>query len=98
MDHGILNLPLSKRGGGSIDAQIDRYKKSAARERAGRSKIASQARKAAAAALKAAPDSKLVSLAGKLKLTLGQTRAKLKSECISSPHLVLSFLTENIQL
>lgn len=23
-DHGILNLPLDKRGGGSLDAQIDR--------------------------------------------------------------------------
>lgn len=31
-DHGILNLPLSKRGGGSIDAQIDRYKREKARE------------------------------------------------------------------
>lgn len=25
LDHGILNVPLSKRGGGSLDAQIDRH-------------------------------------------------------------------------
>lgn len=27
MDHGTLNIPLSKRGGGSIDNQIDKYNK-----------------------------------------------------------------------
>ena len=27
LDHGILNLPLHKRGQGSIDSQLDRYKK-----------------------------------------------------------------------
>lgn len=31
LDHGILNLPLSKRGGGSLDAQIDRWKADQAR-------------------------------------------------------------------
>ncbi len=31
MDHGILNVPLSKRGSGSIDAQIDRWKAEQAR-------------------------------------------------------------------
>lgn len=25
LDHGILNVPLHKRGGGSLDAQIDRH-------------------------------------------------------------------------
>ena len=27
LDHGLLNLPLSKRGAGSLDAQIDRNMK-----------------------------------------------------------------------
>ena len=42
LDHGQLNLPLEKRGGGSIDSQLDRYKanqakaeKAAAKEAAG---------------------------------------------------------------
>ena len=26
LDHGVLNLPLDKRGGGSINSQLDRYK------------------------------------------------------------------------
>ncbi len=26
LDHGVVNLPLDKRGGGSLDAQIDRFK------------------------------------------------------------------------
>ena len=25
LDHGVLNVPLAKRGGGSLDTQIDRY-------------------------------------------------------------------------
>jgi hypothetical protein len=32
LDHGLLNVPLAKRG--NIDAQIDRYKADQARERA----------------------------------------------------------------
>jgi len=42
LDHGQLNLPLEKRGGGSIDSQLDKYKanqakaeKAAAKEAAG---------------------------------------------------------------
>ena len=93
LDHGLLNIPFAKRGL-NIDAEIDRYKKAEARKLAAASKARSDARKAASAALKAAPDAKLVGLARKLGLTLTQTRNKLKGECISSPQLVLSFLTE----
>lgn len=32
LDHGILNLPLHKRGEGSIDAQLDRYRKAKEKE------------------------------------------------------------------
>ena len=94
LDHGMLNVPLAKRG--NIDAEIDRFKKSEARKLAAASKARHDMRKAASAALKAAPDSKLQGLAGKLGLTIVQTRNKLRSECISSPHMVLSFLTENL--
>jgi len=46
LDHGVLNVPLDKRGGGSLDAQIDRWK----RERAAAAKVE---RKTAAAKHKA---------------------------------------------
>jgi hypothetical protein len=93
LDHGLLNIPFAKRGL-NIDAEIDRYKKSEARRLAAASRVRHDTRKAASAALKAAPDAKLAGLAAKLGKTIVQTRAQLKSECISSPHLVLSFLTE----
>lgn len=49
-DHGVLNVPLSKRGGGSIDAQIDRWKKEQAAAQRGAARTA-KADKAAAKAL-----------------------------------------------
>jgi hypothetical protein len=45
-DHGILNLPLHKRGAGTIDAQIDRYKADLARSERAAAKAATKARKA----------------------------------------------------
>ena len=93
LDHGLLNIPFSKRGF-NIDAEIDRYKKTAARELAAASRARRDTRKAASAALKAAPDAMLLGLATKLGLSVVQVRSKLRSECISSPHMVLTFLTE----
>lgn len=90
MDHGILNVPLSKRG--NIDAEIDRYKAAEARTRRAASRQSHADRVAARAALNAASDERLSGLAGKLGLTIKQTRARLRSECISSPRLVLGFL------
>lgn len=49
LDHGVLNVPLSKRGGGSLDAQIDRWKK----EQAAAQKSAARTAKADKAAAKA---------------------------------------------
>jgi hypothetical protein len=53
-DHGILNVPLSKRGGGSIDAQIDRYLAAERREARKQARAAAQERKAAKVAREAA--------------------------------------------
>jgi hypothetical protein len=92
MDHGLLNLPLSKRG--NINAEIDRYKATEAKARRDRQRLTTQQRKAASAALNNASDASLQSLAGKLGLTVAATRRKLHSECISSPQLVLRFLGE----
>jgi hypothetical protein len=92
MDHGILNIPLSKRG--NIDAEIDRHKAAEAKARRARQHVATQQRMAASEALNNASDAALQSLAGKLGLTVAATRRKLHSECIASPQLVLRFLGE----
>lgn len=52
LDHGILNLPLSKRG--NIDAQIDAHKASQARSEAAKRKEIAAAFKADKALAKAA--------------------------------------------
>jgi len=45
-DHGILNVPLSKRGGGDLDAQIDRYLAAERREARRQRRAMAQERKA----------------------------------------------------
>ncbi len=56
LDHGMLNLPLDKRGGGSIDAQLDRYKADKAREERAEVREHSKRTKALRAEVKAAID------------------------------------------
>lgn len=53
LDHGALNLPLHKRGAGSLDAQIDRWRAERAREARERQKRAHAARVGAREAEKA---------------------------------------------
>jgi hypothetical protein len=83
LDHGMLNVPMSKRG--NIDAEIDRLKSRQAQDAKAASRQRHLERQEARAALCAASDAQLISLAGKLNLTLTQTRQRLRSECISSP-------------
>lgn len=52
-DHGVLNVPLSKRGGGSLDAQIDRALAAERREARRQRRAMAQERKAAKAAREA---------------------------------------------
>lgn len=92
LDHGILNLPLSKRG--NIDAQIDAWKRQEAKAWKDASRKAHHERRAASAALKAAPDEWLSGLAARQNRTIKQTRAKLRSVCVSRPSLILRFLSE----
>lgn len=47
MDHGELNLPLNKRGAGTLDQQIDRHLAAEHRERRKQARAAAQERKAA---------------------------------------------------
>ena len=55
LDHGMLNLPLHKRGGGSLDAQIDRELAKQRREARERQKRDHASRVAAREAEKARP-------------------------------------------
>lgn len=55
LDHGILNVPLSKRGGGSLDAQIDRALAKQRRQAREDEKRRSVERRAAREAEKARP-------------------------------------------
>lgn len=94
LDHGILNIPLSKRG--NIDAQIDRYKADQARQ-------AKQDRKARAAQMKAdrAHAKRLVSelsdefiqrIASKSGLTPTQVRKNLNSDAHWTPAKIIRVL------
>ena len=80
LDHGVLNVPLAKRG--NIDAQIDRYKAQQAAE----ARAAHKVRSAAAADGKARladilariPDARMIALGAKMgKRTAATTRAEI---------------------
>jgi len=95
LDHGLLNLPLSKRG--NIDAQIDRYK-------ADQAKVANAARKernaeiaelrVQAKALFAAADAdRVAALAVRFGISKAQMRSKLKSDAHWLPAQVIILLS-----
>ncbi len=54
LDHGVLNLPLHRRGGGGIDAQIDRHLAAERREARRANRAAALERRAAKIAREAA--------------------------------------------
>ena len=90
-DHGILNVPLSKRG--NIDREIDRYK---AQQRAdARAKAKADAaemkelRAKAKGLIPAADPEMLARVAANTGTTVAQVRARLKSMSHWQPHLVI---------
>jgi hypothetical protein len=95
MDHGILNIPLSKRG--DIDAQIDRYKA----EQAAIAKAKAQAdfaqakidRASAHELLDAAEKPRIQHLAERSGRTFTDERRHLRSECHWQPKLVIALLS-----
>ena len=95
LDHGILNVPLAKRG--NIDAKIDRYKadqaraaKAADKERAAGLKVA---RIEAKALLAQAPADRIAALAARFGLTPAKTRSHLASEAHWQPALIIKLFT-----
>ena len=94
LDHGILNVPLAKRG--DIDAQIDRYKadqaratKAADKERAARLKADRITAKAMVADASA---ERIAALAARLGMTPAKARAHLASEAHWRPGLIIKLL------
>ena len=91
MDHGILNVPLSKRG--NIDSQLDAWKAQQARQaKADRKARAEQTRAdraAAKARLAAMPEAQIMDLAQRFELTPAQARKRLNSIAYYTPGVIL---------
>ena len=86
LDHGMLNLPLAKRG--CIDAQIDAHKAAIQRELRQRAAQDHADRKTARAAVVAMSDERCVELS-KGTMTAKQARKKLLSMARFTPAVVL---------
>lgn len=93
-DHGILNVPLSKRG--DIDKQLDAYKADQARIAKAKARAVAADVKALAVTAKALVDGlsaeRLATLAAKANLTPIQARKKLRSMAHWSPAFVIRSL------
>jgi len=91
MDHGILNIPLAKRG--NIDAQIDCYKadqkRAAAKQRKADAAILAGQRALAKAAVAAMPDERAAELMQRTGLTRKQIDKKLNSIAHWTPDRIL---------
>lgn len=87
LDHGILNIPLAKRG--NIDNQIDAWK----REQVAKTKAANAVyleQRAAAKALLAAKDAEFFErMAKRLGLTVKQAAKELNSMAYFTPSKIL---------
>lgn len=92
MDHGVLNLPLDRRGGGSLDAQIDRHMATERRSTAARLKAARARYRAALALAQAAianvSDARMAELGSAHGLTIKQTRAQFVAAATINPERV----------
>lgn len=95
LDHGILNVPLSKRG--NIDAQIDRFKAAqASDQRAARKAhnlVMVGLRMTAKGLVARAPAERVLQLAIRFNITPAEMRAKLKSDAHWQPALAITLLT-----
>jgi len=99
LDHGILNVPLAKRG--DIDAQIDRYKVEQARTTATRLKAARarhrEAFALAKAAIAAVSDDRMAELGKPHGLTVKQTRAQFIAAANINPERVAKAMQRELE-
>ena len=93
-DHGILNVPLSKRG--NIDREIDRYKAQQARDARAKAKADAAEMKelrARAKGLIAAADPEMLArVAGNSGITVSVLRKRLNSDAHWNPKWVIRAL------
>lgn len=98
LDHGLLNIPLSKRG--NIDAQIDRYiadkDKTASAERKARAAEVADLRHRAKGLLVNVDAARVEYLAGRFGISQAQMRSKLKSDAHWLPAQVITLLTAKL--
>lgn len=91
LDHGMLNVPLAKRG--DIDAQLDTYKAEQAAEakRAGKASAAQTAelRARAKAIVAAMTVERIAELAAKCKTTPAKVRSVMQSNAHWQPAMVI---------
>lgn len=84
IDHGVLNIPLAKRG--DIDAQLDRYKAQQAREARAAKKAAAATTKELRAAAKAAVAGLTADQLDAIAARIGSTRVQARKELHSMAH------------
>ena len=94
LDHGVLNIPLAKRG--DIDAQTDKYKAQQARDARAKAKADATEMKtlrAKAKALLPTADAEMIArVAAKNGMTPAQVCASLKSDAHWNPAFVIRVL------
>lgn len=94
LDHGVLNVPLSKRG--NIDREIDRHKAQQAAEKKAQAKAAAAEMKAlrpkARALVESADPAMLARVADKAGITVSKVVANLRSDAHWNPAQVIRVL------
>jgi hypothetical protein len=92
LDHGMLNVPLAKRG--DIDSQIDAYKRGVAAQSKAAAKVQAAQTKAdrarAAEVLANMPAEQLARIAAKASITVTQARKQLASIAYFTPARVIA--------
>jgi hypothetical protein len=92
LDHGVLNVPLARRG--NIDSQIDAYKRNAAAQSKAAAKARAVQTKAdrirAAEVLANMSDEQLARIAAKASITVTQARKQLASIAYFTPSRVIA--------
>lgn len=92
MDHGVLNVPLAKRG--DIDRQIDAYKKAEARAerllRKEQAAVLKKLRPAANAKVMAMPKEELERVAGVFKISPAEVKKSLLRMAYWEPNRIMN--------
>lgn len=95
LDHGTLNIPLSKRG--NIDAQIDRHKSSMAasakKNRKAKSEEIAAQRLTAKGLVARVSDERVMQLAVRCNVTTAAMRKQIKSDAHWQPSMIIALLS-----